>query len=337
MTKIDKTKFLKGKVNLQKINFSGSIKDDPTIISTVNPLSLFFKGFTETGDPLEFTIYGEAQGDLVVGFGFAEIELNTDDLSPSYCLSRFSVLGSITNDTISLIGQGDLRNIYQIEGSLDFNIVVTAQNNIIDKANTVISGFIQHKVPDTTLAPVTLKRLPNALYNKASGDSNIAKLLKAYDKEILRVKTRIKMINNDAVIDMARHTALISNFSVLASDLSPRLFDIEDYRNIFKKINDIVLLEDSEDMLKEAIRFFTDSEPQIIDLSQFKMKLGSSRLGRDTYAIDRDLRAFTVKAIVKNPLNKKFSKAGLIAFLRLFIPIHLKIILQFEDGQLVKL
>jgi hypothetical protein len=335
MTRIDKSKFLTGKLNLQKIDFSGTIKDETGIISTVNPLSLFFKGFTNQGDPIEITIYGEAQGDLVTGFGFAEIELDSSELSPLYCLSRFSILGSITNDRISLVGKGDLRNIYQLEGSIDFNVDLVADNNIIDKTNTTIKGFLQYKKPHNTLSPVTMKRLPNALYNKSSTETNINRLLRAYDKEILRVKTRIKMIESDAVIDLARHTALINNFSPLISGLSVRLFDIEDYRKVLKKVNDIILLDDTEDMLKEAVRFFTNSDPEIVNMTKFKMKLGSSRLNKDCYAIDRDLRAFTTKIIIKNPKNKNFNKKALIAFLKLFAPIHIKFIIQFEDGELV--
>lgn len=337
MARIDKAKFLKGQSNLRKVDFSGLIKNEDGIISTVNPLSLFFKGYTAEGDPVEFTIYGEAQGDLVTGFGFAELELGVNESSPLFCLSRFSVLGSITNDRISLVGKGDLRNVFQIEGTVDFNIDLKAQNNIIDKTETNISGFIQYKKPDSILTPVTMKRLPNALYNKISPQTNIGKLLKSYDKEILRIRTRVKMIEGDAVIDLARHTALINNFSPLVPDLPVRIFDIEDYRKIFKKINDIILLEDSEDMLKEAVRFFTDAEPEVISMSKYRMKLGSNKLGRDCYAIDRDLRAFTTKIIIRNPKNKKFSKKGLVAFLRLFAPIHIKLILQFEDGELVNL
>lgn len=337
MTRIDKSKFFNGKVNLHKVNFSGFIKDDPNVISTVNPLSLFFKGYTDDGDPIEFTIYGEAQGDLATGFGFAEIELGTSELSPLYCLSRFTFLGSISPDNLSLVGKGDLRNIYQLEGNISFNIDLKITNNLVDKQNTTINGFLQYKKPETTLSPTTMKRLPNALYNKASTETSIGRLLRAYDKEILRVKTRINMIEKDAVIDLARHTALVNNFAPYASGLPIRDMDIEDWRNAFKKISDIILLEDSSEMLKEAIRYFTDAEPTVIDMSQFRMKLGSSRLDRDCYAIDRDLRAFTVKVIVNNPHNKKFDKKILIAFLRLFAPLHIKIIMEFTDGELITL
>jgi hypothetical protein len=236
-----------------------------------------------------------------------------------------------------LVGKGDLRNIYQLAGLINFNVDLNALNSIIDKENTTISGFLQYENPDTTLAPTTMKRLPNSLYNKHSTETNINKLLRAYDKEILRIRSRIKTIQTDTVIDLARHVALINNFSHLTPELSPKLFDPEDYRKTLKKINDVIMLEDSEDMLREAIRFFTDSEPEIIDLTKFKIQLGSSRIGKDTYAIDRDLLTFTSKVIVSNPKKKKLNKSAIVAFLQLFIPAHIKLILQFEDGEIINL
>jgi hypothetical protein len=339
MSELNKSKFIKGNLNLKKLNFSGTINndEDANIISTVNPLYLAFQATTEDGNLLEFTIYGEAQGDLVTGFGFAEIELNKDDLAPLYLLSRFTITGSATNDKISLVGKGDLRNIYQLAGLINFNVDLNAKNSIIDKENTTISGFLQYENPDTTLAPTTMKRLPDSLYNKHSTETNINKLLRAYDKEILRIRSRIKMIQTDTVIDLARHVALINNFSHLTPDLSPKLFDPEDYRKTLKKINDVIMLEDSEDMIREAIRFFTDAEPEIVDLTKYKIQLGSSRIGKDTYAIDRDLLTFTSKVIVLNPNKKKLNRSAIIAFLQLFIPAHIKLILQFEDGEIINL
>ena len=337
MAELYKSKFIEGSPNLKKLDFLGTINDDSDIISTVNPLYLSFKAVTEDNNLLEFTIYGEAQGDLVTGFGFAEIELSGEDLAPLYLLSRFSVIGSTTNDKVSLVGTGDLRNIYQLAGLISFNISLTASNSIIDKNNTVINGFLQYENPSSTIAPVTMKRLPNSLYNKNSTETNINKLLRAYDKELLRIRSRIKTIQTDSVIDLARHVALINNFSHLTPDLSPKLFDPEDYRKTLKKINDIIMLEDSEDMLREAIRFFTEAEPEIIDLTKYKTQLGISRLGKDSYAIDRDLLTFTSKVIISNPKKKKINKKAMIAFLQLFIPAHIKLILQFEDGEIINL
>lgn len=334
---LNKSKYLNNKPNSTKKDFFGNINVDINVTSTINPLTLSYKGKTTDGDPIEVLVYGDIQGDIIRGFGFAELELNVNNLSPTYCMSRFFILGSATENKISFVGSGDLRNNYQLIGKFEFNSIVVADNDIIRRNESVINGFLSFENPIDTIAPVTLKRLPDALYNKNVTETNVGRILRAYDKELLRIKTRIKMIESDQIIEFARHSALINNSGVFYQNIDQRIYDIEFYRSLLQKCSDILLLEDTEDMFREGIRFFTGAEPTFIDLTNKKMQLGKTRLGKNCYAIDRDIRTFTTKIIINNPEKKIFNRKGLMGFLKIFKPVHINLILQFEDGEIVKI